>query len=241
MNRFVLCAVMVAACSSCRGGREPEGGNQPQTETPGKTGTASITGTIIYKGTVPAPPSRTPTADCAKLAGPAPAVLAVAKDSGGVRDAFVWVKEGITGTYPVPSEPVTLDQKGCEYTPRVFGARAGQTVALANSDPLLHNVHAPSFNVPLANAGVKVERKLTRPEVMATITCDVHPWMRAYAGVVAHPFFAVSKADGSFEIKGLPAGSYTPEVWQEKLGRQTQKVTVADGEAKAVSFELKAP
>jgi plastocyanin len=241
MKRTLAVIALFAACNSCRGGRDTEGTTQQQPETAGKTGTASITGAITYKGALPAAPQRTPTADCAKLAGPPPAVLAVARESSGVKDAFVWIKEGIEGKYPVPSEPVTLDQKGCEYTPRVFGARAGQTIVLANSDPLLHNVHAPGFNVPLANAGVKVERKFTRPEVMASITCDVHPWMRAYAGVVAHPFFAVSKADGTFEIKGLPAGSYTVEVWQEKLGRRTEKVTVADGEAKTANFELKAP
>src|SRR5262249_7858501 len=155
------------ACNSCRGSHETEG-TQPQTETPGKTGTASISGTVTFKGQVPPTPSRTPTADCAKLAGPAPATLVVSGGGGG-KDAFVWIQEGISGSYPSPAEPVTLDQKGCEYTPRVFGARAGQTVLLANSDPLLHNVHAPSFNVPLASAGVKVERKLSRPEVMATI------------------------------------------------------------------------
>src|SRR5262249_54456831 len=76
---------------------------------------------------------------------------------------------------------------------------------------------------------------------MATITCDVHPWMRAYAGVVAHPFFAVSEGDGKYKIKGLPAGPYTIEIWQEKVGRQTQQVTLADGEAKTVDVELKLP
>ena len=74
---------------------------------------------------------------------------------------------------------------------------------------------------------------------MVPFRCDVHGWMNAYAGVVAHPFFAVSKADGSFEIKGLPPGSYTIEVWHEQLGTQTQKVTV-DAKAGAtanVSFK----
>jgi hypothetical protein len=56
--------------------------------------------------------------------------------------------------------------------------------------------------------------------------------MNAYAGVVAHPFFAVTKSDGSFEIKGLPAGTYTLELWHERLGTQTQSVTV-DGQTPA--------
>ena len=160
--------------------------------------------------------------------------------SGGVADAFVWIKDGLPpGTYPVPSEAVTLDQKGCEYRPRVFGIRAGQTLVLANSDPILHNVHAPGFNVPLPSVGARVSRKFPRPEVMATITCDVHPWMRAYAGVTPHPFFAVTGADGTFSIPNLPAGSYTLQVWHEKLGMTEQKVTLADGETKTLLFDVK--
>ena len=52
--------------------------------------------------------------------------------------------------------------------------------------------------------------------------------MRAYANVVTNPFFAVTKDDGTFEIKGLPAGTYTIEAWHERLGRQTQSVTISD-------------
>jgi len=54
-----------------------------------------------------------------------------------------------------------------------------------------------------------------------------------------NPFFVVTGEDGSFEIKGLPAGTYTIEAWQEKLGTQTAQVTVADGEKKEQSFTFK--
>jgi len=74
---------------------------------------------------------------------------------------------------------------------------------------------------------------------MVPFRCDVHGWMNAYAGVVAHPFFAVSKADGSFEIKGLPAGTYTIEAWHERLGVQTTKVTVDAKGTGAANFAFK--
>jgi hypothetical protein len=57
--------------------------------------------------------------------------------------------------------------------------------------------------------------------------------------VFKNPFFAVTGKDGSFDIKNLPAGTYTLQVWHEKLGMSTQKVTVAAGETKAVDFTLK--
>ena len=53
---------------------------------------------------------------------------------------------------------------------------------------------------------------------MIPVKCNVHPWMRAYIGVVSHPFFAVTGDDGTFTIKGLPPGTYTLEAWHEKYG-----------------------
>ena len=73
---------------------------------------------------------------------------------------------------------------------------------------------------------------------MIRFKCDVHPWMGAYMGVLDHPFFAVSGADGSFEIDGLPAGDYVIEAWHETLGTQTQSVTVAADGAVGVTFDF---
>ncbi len=69
--------------------------------------------------------------------------------------------------------------------------------------------------------------------------CDVHFWMASYVHVLDHPYYAVTGDDGSFEIKDLPAGTYTVEVWHEKLGTQTAQVTVTDGETKTADFTLK--
>ena len=73
---------------------------------------------------------------------------------------------------------------------------------------------------------------------MIPVKCNVHPWMRAYIGVVRHPFFAVTREDGTFTIKGVPPGDYTAEVWQEKYGTQDVQVTVTAKEKKTVDFTL---
>ena len=145
----------------------------------------------------------------------------------GLQNAFVYVKDGLGDrTFQAPKTPVVLDQRGCKYIPHVFGAQVGQPVIILNSDPTLHNVHAvpkanTEFNFGQSIKGMKTTRMFDKPEVMVPFRCDVHGWMAAYGGIVSHPFFAVTKADGSFEIKGLPAGTYTLEVWHERLGHAT--------------------
>ncbi len=154
---------------------------------------------------------------------------------GKLANVFIYVKEGLGDrTFTPPAEPVEFDQTGCMYTPHVFGVQVGQNVKIINSDPFLHNINAQAetnrpFNFGMPKQGDVRERSFRVPEVMVKIKCDVHPWMGAYAGVVSHPFFAVSGADGSFSIEGLPAGDYVLEGWHEEFGTMTQSVTVTDG------------
>jgi hypothetical protein len=163
----------------------------------------------------------------------------------GIADVFVYVKSGISGTYPPPATAATIDQKGCRYTPHVFGVVAGQNIDILNSDPTLHNIHSlpeknEPFNLAMPVQGMKYTKKFDQPEVMIRIKCDVHGWMAAYCGVLSHPFFAVTAADGTYTIKDLPAGTYTIEAWHEKLGTQTQQVTVGAQESKQAAFTFKA-
>lgn len=167
--------------------------------------------------------------------------------NGEFANVFVYVKNGLEGKeFPVPSEPVKFDQVGCEYSPRVFGVRAGQPIEIINSDPTLHNVHAlpknnSAFNVGMPIQGMKVKKTFKKPEKMVKIVCDVHPWMNGFVGVMEHPYFFTTGKDGSFEIEGLPPGDYVIAAWQEKLGEQTQKVTLGAKETKEVFFVYTRP
>jgi hypothetical protein len=128
----------------------------------------------------------------------------------------------------------------------VLGVRAGQTLAISNSDDTLHNVHAlptanGEWNQGQALKNMVNEKVFTAREVMIPFKCDVHNWMRAYVGVMDHPYYAVTRGGGKFELKNLPAGTYTVAVWHEKLGTQSQSVTVGDKESKEIAFTFKAP
>ena len=150
------------------------------------------------------------------------------------------------GTAPAPkkldAKKVTLDQNGCEYKPHVLAFPAGSTVEILNPDGILHNVHSYSkVNSPFNQAQPKfkktLEVKVDKPEAVE-VKCDVHGWMQGWLVATANPYFAVTDGSGSFKLTDVPAGSYTVEVWHEKLGKSTQKVAVKAKEDAKVSFEV---
>jgi plastocyanin len=170
----------------------------------------------------------------------------VGSDGKSLANVFVYVKDGLGNyVYDTPTEPAKIDQKECRYHPHVFGMRVGQPLEILNSDPTLHNIHAmPKNNQEFNNGqpiqGMKMTHTFTAKEVMVPFKCDVHGWMNAYVGVLDHPYYAVTTDDGKFTLKDLPAGTYTIEAWHEKLGTQTQSVTLAAKESKDVNFTFKA-
>jgi len=159
---------------------------------------------------------------------------------GSLANVFVRL-EGKFPSTPVPKTPVVIDQHSCFYTPRVVGVRVGQVLEIRNSDNLFHNVHSVSnldnsFNLAQAKAGVVDTFKMKSEEVMLRIGCDVHRWMTAYVGVVAHPYFAVTDASGGFQIANVPAGTHTITIWHEKYGPLKKSVKVTAGGTATVDF-----
>jgi len=155
----------------------------------------------------------------------------LADREGNLANVFAYL-EGDLPSLPPSSEPVTIHQRGCIYEPRVAGVQIGQPFIVASRDDLVHNVHTSSragneFNVGQPRAGSSDEFELTGSEVMMRIGCDIHRWMVAYVGVLDHPYFAVSSADGSFQIANIPPGTYTLHTWHEVYGEHTETVEVA--------------
>jgi plastocyanin len=191
----------------------------------------TITGVVSFTGTVPKmkPLDMTQDPGCPPLPQPNEAVVL---SGNKLANVFVYVKEGLPpGTFAVPAEPVMLDQKGCRYNPHVLGIMVGQPLKITNTDSADHNIHdMPSKNQPFNESQSPTDKPITKTfstqEIMIPVQCNQHPWMRAYIGVLAHPYFAVSAADGSFAIKNLPPGDYTLAAVHEKFGEQTIKVTV---------------
>ncbi len=239
--------LLVAACG--RGGESGGAGGGATaavTAFPVDTANAAvITGRVAFTGARPAAAriDMSEEATCAqKHAGGAFSEQVVVNDNGTLRNVFVYVKSGVPANlqFPVPSAAVEIDQNGCQYTPHVFGIQVGQTLNIKNDDGLLHNIKAlPTVNRPFnisQPTNMTTPRSFTAAEVMVPLQCNVHSWMNAFVGVRSDPYFAVTGADGSFSIGRLPPGTYTIEAWQEKYGVQTQTVTVAAKQSKAITF-----
>jgi len=197
-----------------------------------------------------------------RFAGPAPkpALLEVSKDrdvcgahplydqslvvdkSGGILNAVVTITD-ISKGKPLTPVRVKFDQRGCQYIPHVVAFPAGGTVEILNSDGILHSVHTESTVNPvidMAQPGFKkmIPQTIAKAEAIK-VTCDAHNWMEGWWYVAANPYYAVTGASGRFTIGNVPAGTYTLQVWQEKLGTRTEKVTVKPGATTTADFTLK--
>lgn len=240
-----VCSVVLAAC----GGSGSGGGAERPAPNARPDGPGVVTGKISFEGE---PPARTPVRmaadpNCTPSEAQALSETTIVGPDGGLQNVFIHIKDGLGDrVYETPTTPIMLDQVGCRYEPHVFGVFVGQPIEIHNSDPTLHNVHAipkanDEFNFGQQPKTPPVTRTFDEPEIGVSFRCDVHGWMRSYANVVTHPFFAVTKEDGMFEIKGLPPGTYTIEAWHERLGTQTQQITISeDAPAVMAAFSFKA-
>ncbi|HZI50168.1 MAG TPA: carboxypeptidase regulatory-like domain-containing protein [Pyrinomonadaceae bacterium] len=242
--------------SSC-GGNKTETNDNAGTETgaayTSKGDEGTISGTIAYTGTAPENPKIDTSAD-AQCTSKNPNLTAEtwAVKDGKVANTFVYIKDGtladgkkigdLTGWPNMPTG-ATLNQDGCHYRPHVMGVVTKEEINIKNSDPTTHNIHFtpsknPDWNQSQPNGAADLKHTLNTAEVMVPVKCNQHPWMKAYIGVMKHPFFAVTDEAGKFTISGVPPGKYTVVAWHEGAAgpgtEKTMEVTVpAKGSATA--------
>jgi len=161
----------------------------------------------------------------------------------GVRDsanAVVYVAAIPGKTFAPPAAHAKMDQKNLVFIPHVMPVLVGTTVDYLNSDAVLHNVFSPDACCDKFNLGTwpqgQSKSYTFKKECVATLLCKVHPEMEGFVVACPTPYYAVTKADGSFSIPNVPDGSYTVKVWHPKL-KATQK-TVAVAGATQAAFEI---
>jgi hypothetical protein len=166
-------------------------------------------------------------------------------DDDVLANVLVYVSKGLEGRkFDPPKKPVVLNQVNCAYAPHVVGVMAGQPLEIHNSDATLHNVMTQptlntGFNEGMPGVGT-ITKVFSKPEFSVALRCFMHPWMLGYVHVMDHPFYAVTGANGSFEIKGLPAGEYEISVLQEysRFTPEKPTVTVKVGENDSQKVEF---
>lgn len=201
----------------------------------------TISGTVKFKGTAPAPKKLDVSKD-KEVCGKTPKTdQSLIVSNGNLANAVVTITDIQKGK-KIATQKVKLDQKGCEYQPHVLAFPAGTTVEILNPDGILHNVHSYSkanspFNQAMPKFKKTLDVKIDKPEVIE-LKCDVHGWMHGWLVSAPTPYVAVTDTSGAFKLTDVPAGSYTVEVWHEKLGKSTQKVSVKAKEDAKVNFEM---
>ena len=240
-----IVGLTLAACSKKQEG--PSVPPQPIAVVDSSTA-GSITGTVKFEGTPPVfrPIDMSAEAACVQ-ANPKPVTppVVVLGEHDALANVVVYVKSGL-GSYrfDTPKDPAVLDQVGCMYVPRVLAMMVNQPFEVKNTDPTTHNVHpTPRENRPwnrsLEAGEAPYVTTFSQPELAIPVACNIHPWMRAYLFVFAHPYFDVTAKTGTFELKNLPPGSYTIEAWHERFGTQDVSVNIGPKESRSVSFTFK--
>jgi plastocyanin len=203
-----------------------------------QTGAGKVTGKVTLSGLAPKLAPLPVTREMKTCGTTKPDEALEVGQNGGVKNAVLWIIDGPAPAKDVGKSKMTLDQKQCDFLPHVVAMPAGATLQIVNSDKLFHNVHAREvdktiFNYAMPVPNYVIPKQLKDPGVLR-LTCDVHPWMRAWVHVLPTTAFAVTDESGAYTISGVPPGKHTLKLWHERLGDKEQQVDVpADGTATA--------
>ena len=204
----------------------------------------SIEGTVSYAGSNKTPKNLKMDSD--PICGTAHSIPPKKEDfilneTNQFKNVIVWLKDA-TFEGELKSEPTTINQVGCIYTPHVNAVTVGQKVLIKNSDQTLHNVNSQSkvndsFNSAQPAGVPDIEKTFTSSEDPFYIKCDVHPWMKAWVMVSGHPYFAITDENGYYKIDNVPPGTYEVVFWQEKLSNLPKKKYVIPANTSSVVVE----
>jgi plastocyanin len=188
----------------------------------------TIKGEVKYSGKVPAPVTHK-TGKYKKVCGAEIPGEALILENQQVKNVVVWLEGKQAKKLKSKPGAYTINQKKCAYSPHVLAMPQGSELTILSSDPINHNIHTYSFDNDPINMMFLPQQDYTlemeEPEVIK-VSCDLHSWMVAYIVVTPHSYFAMTKNDGTFEIKDVPPGKYTLKLWHESLGEESRKIEI---------------
>ena len=248
IGALIILAVMFATKENQSPSEHPVPSQEPKassTATPVEFKTG-IKGVVKFDGPLPTLEKLSIPAVCNPTGKPEVYSNDILIDQGKLKNVLVRITSGLEGRtfQDVPAHHAILDQKDCQYEPRMLGVRVGQTVEIVNSDPTFHNVKSISknnenFNLAMPVKDQRISKVFTKPELFIESKCSVHPWMTATIAVMDHPYFSVTNTQGEFTIPNLPAGKYRIEAFHEVFGTQTKEVTLKENEILDLEFSFR--
>jgi hypothetical protein len=205
-----------------------------------------VSGKTTYEGTPakPKPIDMSKEPSCAKQhTAPVTTETVVTGPGNTLKNVVVYVSAGVPDDAP-PTQPATIDQKGCQYIPHVVAMQVNQELKVVNDDQTSHNIHPLAkvnheWNKSQPPGAPPIIEKFDKPEFIP-VKCNIHPWMHSSFAVLKNSHYSVSGDDGDFKLPNLPPGKYTITAWHEAYGEQTQDVTISGSETKTVNFVFKA-
>lgn len=193
---------------------------------------------FVLNGTAPAPKPISVTKDpefCGKF-GLVDEQLVVNPTNKGIANVVVFLYVAPTGKQPPIHDSykesekaeVRIDNKSCRFEPHIVPLWTTQTLVAGNLDSVGHNTNItttknPPQNVLIpSNGALKLNFPAAEVLPAAPVSCNIHPWMKAYVVIKSHPYIAVSDADGKVSLKNVPAGKWTFQFWHESGGYLTK-------------------
>jgi len=232
---------LLLGTAACRPGPADRAAAAPDAAIP----TGTLRGHVKLRGAPPAPRAIDRHSDpfCAQSGHVDESI--VVGPQGGLRDVLLHLTGSLPAAPGAARPPALFEQHECTYLPRLLGLVAGQRLEVKNQDGTLHNVHVFRDTQTLLNRAQKigsgpVGREVPGPPALLEVKCDVHPWMIAHAYVSEHPWFAATGPDGAFEIRDVPAGHRTVELWHEVYGTMRAEVEIPAGGAAQLELDFAA-
>lgn len=140
------------------------------------------------------------------------------------------------------SRNAKITQRDRRFVPEVVVITSGSTVDFPNEDLIDHNVFSLSrtrvFDLGLYRNPESKSVVFHRPGVV-DVYCNIHPDMAAKIKIVDTVFYATVKADGSFDIAGVPPGVYPIVAWQPHGEEYRGQVTIEAGKSAKVEISLR--
>jgi hypothetical protein len=223
------------------------------TVTDAENGQGTISGTVRLMGPPPNIPTVLPQTDfdmCGSGARPTQSLLLGTNQT--VRNAIVYLagytqNSAVNGT----NDAIIVDQRDCEFVPRIQIARSGVPLILKNSDPILHvvridlmsNTNGERLLLKTATPYAGYERiyqlaNFREPTLLQVTSANGHEWMAAYIAILPHPWAALTDENGRFTLRNVPAGAHKIYAWHEALGTMAREVRVKNEGSTTADFQF---